>query len=104
MMMWGTTSPSAKLTDDSGSAFEAPLIGDCRLFRSLARNQPPCLLGLLQQYRHKADVPVASVNVRCWGRCGRRQRQSPSSNPTNVSVSAALKCQVEPAPLGISDR
>jgi hypothetical protein len=33
MMMWGTTSPSAKLTYDSGSASEAPLIGDCRLFR-----------------------------------------------------------------------
>src|SRR5580704_12776028 len=48
MMMWGTTSPSAKLTDDSGSAFEAPLVGDCRLFRSLATNQPPRLLGLLQ--------------------------------------------------------
>jgi hypothetical protein len=35
-MMWGTTSPSAKLTGDSGSAFEALLIDDCRLFRSLA--------------------------------------------------------------------
>src|ERR1700674_6066872 len=56
MMMWGTTSPSAKLTDDSGSAFEAPLIGDCRLFHSFARNQPPRLLGLLQQYRPRPDI------------------------------------------------
>ena len=56
MMMWGTPSPSAKLTDDSGSAFEAPLIGDCRLFRSLARNQPPRLLGLLQQYLPTTDT------------------------------------------------
>jgi hypothetical protein len=38
IMMWGTTSPSAKLTGDSSSAFEALLIGDCRLFRSLAEN------------------------------------------------------------------
>jgi hypothetical protein len=57
MMMWGTPSPSAKLTDDSGSAFEAPLIGDCRLFRSWARNQPPRFLGLLQQYLPIAAVP-----------------------------------------------
>jgi hypothetical protein len=26
--MWGTTSPNAKLTGDSGSVFEALLIGD----------------------------------------------------------------------------
>jgi hypothetical protein len=51
-MRWGTTSLSAKLTGDSGSVFEALLIGDFRLFRSLAENQPLCLLGLLQQYRH----------------------------------------------------
>jgi hypothetical protein len=37
-MMWRTTSPSAKLTGDSGSGFEALLIGDCRLFCSLAEN------------------------------------------------------------------
>ena len=55
-MMWGTTSPSAKLTGDSGSAFEALLIGDCRLFRSLAENQLLRLLGLLQHYRRKAAV------------------------------------------------
>src|ERR1700731_4149916 len=59
MMMWGTPSPSAKLTDDSGTAFEAPLIGNCRLFRSLARNQPPRLLGLLQQYLPSTEVPAS---------------------------------------------
>jgi len=32
-MMWETASPSAKLTGDSGTAFEALLIGNCRLFR-----------------------------------------------------------------------
>jgi hypothetical protein len=55
-MMWGTTSPSAKHTDDSGSAFEALLIGDSRLFRSLARNQPLRLLGLLQHYLPRSDI------------------------------------------------
>jgi hypothetical protein len=55
-MLWGTTSPSAKLTGDSGSAFEALLIGDCRLLRSLAENQPLRHLGLLQQYLLSADI------------------------------------------------
>jgi hypothetical protein len=31
-MMWGTTPPCAKLTGDSGSGFEAALIGEYRLF------------------------------------------------------------------------
>src|SRR5271165_1891966 len=47
-MMWGTASPSVKLTGDSGSAFEALLIDDRRLFRSLAENKLLRLLGLLQ--------------------------------------------------------
>jgi hypothetical protein len=37
-MMWGTTPACAKLVGDSGSGFEALLIGDCRSFRSLAGN------------------------------------------------------------------
>jgi hypothetical protein len=61
--MWGTTSRSDKLTGDSGSVFEALLIGDGRLFRSLAENLPLRLLGLLQQYRHETDVPSASGDV-----------------------------------------
>ena len=55
-MMWGTTSSSAKLTGDSAGAFEAPSIGDYRLFRSLAENWPLGLLGLLQQYLPKGDI------------------------------------------------
>jgi hypothetical protein len=54
--MWGTTPPCAKLTGDSGNGFQAALIGDCRLFRPLAENQPQDFLGLLQHYRHLADV------------------------------------------------
>jgi hypothetical protein len=56
-MMWGTTSPSTKLTGDSGGAFEALLIGDCRLFRSFAENSPLRNLGLLQQYLPAAEMP-----------------------------------------------
>jgi hypothetical protein len=55
-MMWGTTAPYAKLTGDSGSAFEALSIGDCRLFRSLVENSPLRLLGLLQQYLPNCDI------------------------------------------------
>ena len=53
--MWGTTSLCAKPTGDSCGAFEAPLIGTCRLFRSMAENCPLRLLGLLQRYRPKPD-------------------------------------------------
>jgi hypothetical protein len=52
----GTTSPSAKLTGDSGSGFEALSIVDRRLFRSLAENWRLRLSGLLQQYRPIAEL------------------------------------------------
>jgi hypothetical protein len=55
-MMWGDRSPRAKLTGDSRRGFEAVLIGDCRSFRSLARNWPLRLLRLLQQYLPFAEV------------------------------------------------
>jgi hypothetical protein len=55
-MIWGTASPSAKLTGDSGSAFEALLIGDCRLFRSWWKIRRCAFLGLLQKYRPEADI------------------------------------------------
>jgi hypothetical protein len=35
--MWGTTPSCAKLTGDSDNGFEAALMGDRRLFRSLAK-------------------------------------------------------------------
>jgi hypothetical protein len=65
--MWGTTSRSDKLTGDSGSVFEALLIGDGRLFRSLAENLPLRLLGLLQQYRHFSDAAGLTDDVGSWG-------------------------------------
>jgi hypothetical protein len=60
-MMWGTASPGVELTCHSGSAFEALLIVECRLFRSFAENWPLRVLGLLQQYLPKADF-VADVS------------------------------------------
>jgi hypothetical protein len=48
--MWGTTSPCAKLTDESRNEFEIALISDCGLFCPLAGNQPQRLLGLWQHY------------------------------------------------------
>jgi len=56
-----TTSPGAKLTGDTSNALEALLIGDCRLFRSLAENTRLRLLGLLQQYRHIPDMALWSL-------------------------------------------
>src|SRR6202043_2783013 len=44
---------------DSGIGFESLSTGDCRLFRSSARNWPLRLLGLLQHYRHLTDVGVS---------------------------------------------
>src|SRR5882724_3375532 len=63
--MWGTTSPCAKLTGDSGNAFEAASICDLSSFRTLAENQPQCLLGLLQHYRSRADLRRRRFYVRC---------------------------------------
>jgi hypothetical protein len=100
MTTWGTASQRAKLMGDSGIGFEALSTGDCRLFRSSARNWPRRLLGFLQQYRHKADVPVASVNVRCWGRCGHRQRQGASSNPHQRQRQRRSQVSSGPCPVG----
>src|SRR5260370_30200561 len=61
--MWGTTPACAKLTGDSGNGFEAALIGDCLLLRPLAGNQPQCLLRLLQQNRHLADIRFWSMSA-----------------------------------------
>jgi hypothetical protein len=61
--MWGTTPLCAKLTGDSGNGFEAALLGDCRLFRPLAENQPRGFLGLLQHYRHRTDVSITPRDV-----------------------------------------
>jgi len=62
MTTWGTTLQRAKLMGDSGIGFEALSTGDCRLFRSSARNWPLRLLGLLQHY-----LPEAGLLFQCVG-------------------------------------
>jgi hypothetical protein len=44
--------------------FEALLIGDCRLFRSLAENYPLLLLGFLQQYLPTTEVALSTAIAR----------------------------------------
>src|SRR6516162_4767715 len=55
--MWGTSSPDDKLTGDLGNVIESTQIGGRRLVRLMAGSLSPGNFGLLQQYRHKADIP-----------------------------------------------
>src|SRR5256885_13307307 len=55
--MWGTSSPDDKLTGDLGNVIEATQIGGRRSDRLMAGKLSPGNFGLLQQYRHKADIP-----------------------------------------------
>jgi hypothetical protein len=55
--MWGTSSPDDKLTGDLGNAFEAAEIGGRWSDRLLAGKLSSGDFGLLQQYRHEADMP-----------------------------------------------
>jgi len=61
--MWGTTSFCDELTDDFGGAFEATSIDGCRLFCRLAEIWPHGVLGLLQHYRHLADMLARGPDV-----------------------------------------
>ena len=54
--MWGTTSFCDELTGGFGGAFEPTSIDGCRLFCRLAEISSHGVLGLLQHYRHEADV------------------------------------------------
>jgi hypothetical protein len=54
--MWGTSSPTDKLTGDLGNVIEAAQIGVCRSDRLTARKTSPDNFGLLQQYRHLTDI------------------------------------------------
>src|SRR6266511_4465481 len=55
--MWGTSSPDDKLTGDLGNVIETTQIGGRRSYRLTAGKLSPGNFGLLQQYRHKADIP-----------------------------------------------
>ena len=56
--IWGITSPGDELTGDFGNELEAISIGDCGLFRLLARILSHGILGLLQQ-----NLPGRDINA-----------------------------------------
>ncbi|MGB6395069.1 MAG: hypothetical protein WBF73_05245, partial [Bradyrhizobium sp.] len=60
-----------ELTGGFGGAFEPTSIDGCRLFCRLAEISSHGVLGLLQHYRHKADVSAATTNVCYCGKSGR---------------------------------
>ena len=57
--MWGTSSPDDERTGDFGNEIEVISIANCGLFRLLAENLSPGILGLLQH-----NLPLAD-KVRC---------------------------------------
>ena len=61
---------------DSGIGFEALSTGDCRLFRSSARNWPLRLSGLLQQYLGKTGSDRRAVKVAFLALLGRAGRHA----------------------------
>src|SRR6516165_7132781 len=65
--MWGTSSPDNKLTGDFGNVIEARQSGGRRLVRVMAGKLSPGNFRLLQQYRHKADIPRRPLLVRFRG-------------------------------------
>jgi hypothetical protein len=59
--MWGTSSPEDKLAGDLGNVIEATSTGGRRSGFFTAEKLAPGDLGLLQQYRHKADLSQRSA-------------------------------------------
>src|SRR5262245_60343533 len=59
--MWGTSPPDDKLVSDLAKAAEATKIGARRLDRLMAGKLSPRNFGLLQQYRHKADLTALTA-------------------------------------------
>jgi hypothetical protein len=66
--MWGTSLSEEKLAGDPGNVIEATSIGSRRSDFSTAGKLAPGNFGLLQQYRHKADMPMMSSHVRFGGK------------------------------------
>src|SRR5947207_4069420 len=64
--MWGTSSPTDKLTGDLGNVIEAAQIGVRRSDRITATKSSPGNFGLLQHNRHETDVLCVPTNV-CSG-------------------------------------
>jgi hypothetical protein len=86
IIMCGTTPPCAKLTGDSGKGFQPALIGDCRLFRPLAENQPQDFLGHLQHHRRRALGAVTNSQNVGYGMSGVGRRADSELTDTETSV------------------
>jgi hypothetical protein len=88
--MWGTTSSSDELTGDFGDRLEATSIGDCPFYRLLAENYSYGILGLLQQYRHEAEVLEHAADFRLLGSSehAQRTRRRPASAMTRRGFDA----------------
>jgi hypothetical protein len=74
--MWGVTSFGDELTGDFCDGFEAISIGDFGLFYRLAGKIVSRILGLLQQYRPKADSCIAANSERRGRSCSFSQETS----------------------------
>jgi hypothetical protein len=73
LKMWGTSSSDDKLADDLGNAIEGTRIGDRRSDFFTAGKLAPGNLGLLQQYRHYAEMPEGANYFRLLACCGPMQ-------------------------------
>jgi hypothetical protein len=62
----GTTATSDELTGNFGNALEDTSIGDYRLVALFAEKTLNAIFGVLQHYRHKADVTDGADDVGSW--------------------------------------
>jgi hypothetical protein len=65
--MWGTSSPDDKFADDLGNAIEGTRINGRRSDFFRTEKLAPDNLGLLQQYRHEAEISRQVRDVRFEG-------------------------------------
>src|SRR6516164_8397620 len=93
--MWGTSSPDDKLTGDLGSVIETTQIGGRRSDRLMAGKLSPGNFGLLQQYRHKADLARRLIFVRFRGQNGHQPAMPDTHLVLNFSDPAP------PSPRGV---
>ena len=93
-MTWGTPSSCAKLTGDSGSGFEALLIGERRSIRPLAGNWPLCLLGLLQHYRG-AEQTSSEFTAPAWASLASSQNRPVRSGNREIQIWARSWCEIQ---------
>src|SRR5262245_49369913 len=96
--MWGTSSPGDKLMGDLGNVIEVTQIGGRRADRLMARKLSSSNFGLLQQYRHKADISSQVHDVRFRGRSGHGPAQSRHQNVSPGPIWQSVKNKYAPRP------